>query len=311
MNPVSYSSRKPIVCLVITTSVMIGCVTDKANVPTGPVEAAANGERWQRIPGDASISASIRYFGFVDVTQDEDNESQYFEAGFARFDRAAALSLLLNNFRQPVADSCDYRQQAHGDSTPMEFKDELDFPGHPYEFVSVGRKIEVFAGNRRYARLARTSSEETDAVQYETDVGSLPLSIGGFRLGDLLLKTRGLSVSSDGDVFPAFSGIAVPDVDLVAGFKPSVEQQVMKDTLFRWRKGRHASDPGVRLQIEAGGGGRAIFCAATDDGEFQFPQEVKARLPDASIPNPSAYRDAVWFYLRDDALLIVTQSSYY
>lgn len=297
--------------LLLLAMIISGCATDGS----GPMfetrdKSPADGQ-WQRVASDSELPVEIRYFGFIDVTQDVDGESQYFEAGFARFTDTAPLLTLLDSFRQAPADSCDYRQRPPGDSTPLIFKDELELPGYPYQFVDAGSRIDVIIGNRSYARLKRTSTRQEDAVQYETDVGSLPLSIGGFKLGDVLLKTSGLIVSSQGGTFPAFTGIAVPPVAALARFRPRFEESVSAETRFRWRKNGNETDPDTRVQIEAGGGGRALFCAVTDDGEYELPDSVKARLGDARIPNLFAYRDAIWFYLHGDALLIVSQSSYY
>lgn len=298
-----------IACLCVGVVGLSSCATlpPSSGSPSTPGSSGS----WQKIDSDYAETRSIRFFGFIDVTQDEEAESQYFEAGFAEFEETAPLSLLLDNFRQPSPDTCDFRQRERNDSTPMEFKDELDMPGFPYEFVGAGHRIDVSAGSRRYAKLTRTSTSPGDAVQYETDVGSLPITIGGFKLGDVLLKTNGLRVSSGGDVFPAFSAIQIPPVDGIRKFKPRKNQKIVADTRFSWSKGRYASDPDVRVQIEGGGSGRAIFCAVVDDGEFRLPDSVKAQLLDANIPNPSAYRDAIWFYLNEDALLIASQSSYY
>ena len=303
--------KKAVVCVALAMMLINGCATDRAGTTEDSVKTSTSSAQWQQIQTELPQSVAIRYFGFIDVTQDEDGESQYFEAGFARFDKTAPLSVLLDSFKQPGMNTCDFRQSAPGDSTPQVFRDELELPGYPYEFVGAGLRVDVSVGDRRYAKLKRTSTNSDDAVQYETDVGGLPLSFAGIKLGDALLKTRGLHISSDGDVFPAFSGIKVPPIDSVTKFKPGLKQAVTADTKFRWRTGRHANDPNVRVQIEAGGGGRSVFCAVADDGEFQLPEDIKTQLLNASIPNPSAYRDAIWFYLHADALLIVSQSSYY
>lgn len=77
----------------------------------------------------------IRFFGFLDVTQNLDSESQFCEAGFAQFTDMAPIQVLLDSFRQPLPDSCDYRQQEPGDSTPLVFPDELALSGYPYQAV--------------------------------------------------------------------------------------------------------------------------------------------------------------------------------
>ncbi len=297
--------------LMLLSMIMNGCATDGSGSVVEASDQSLSGSQWQRVNSESDQPAIIRYFGFIDVTQDLEGESQYFEAGFARFTEPAPLRTLLDSFRQAPADSCDYRQRPRGDSTPLAFKDELELPGYPYQFVDAGSRIDVSIGNRSYARLKRTSTRPEDAVQYETDVGSLPLSIGGFKLGDVLLKTGGLTVSSRDGTFPDFAGIAVPPVTAPGRFRPRFEEAVSAESRFRWRTGGDSTDPDTRVQIEAGGGGRALFCAAADDGEYQLPQSVKVRLGDARIPNLFAYRDAVWFYRHDDALLIVSQSSYY
>ncbi|MBX2836146.1 MAG: hypothetical protein KTR35_04770 [Gammaproteobacteria bacterium] len=304
-------SKSKLFCLLWLTHLLIGCATDNTDAVSVTANDGSADGQWVRIPSDSEQAAEIKYFGFVDITLDEEADSQFFEAGFARFDRTIPLSEILSNFKQPAIDSCDFRQQEPGDSTALEFRDELDFREYSYEFVGAGDSVKVVSGGRSYANLTRTSTNPADAVQYETDVGSLPVTIGGLKLGNLLLKTRALRVSAPGDVFPAFSGVVMPPIDEVKQFKPNRSKRISADTQFRWRQGRYSSDPEVRVQIEAGGGGKAIFCAAADDGRFTIPEATKALMQDVSIPGPSAYRDAVWFYLRKDAVLILTQSSYY
>jgi len=70
-------------------------------------------------------------------------------------------------------------------------------------------------------------------------------------------------------------------------------------------------NPDALVQISAGGGGRAVFCAAIDDGEFALPVDIQQWLGDKSIPNPEAHREAVVFYQTKDAVIAVTQSTQY
>jgi len=272
---------------------------------TIPINPNAN--QWDRVSATSELTQEIKYFGFIDVTHDEDGESQYFEAGFFQFDQTAPLSVLLASFRQPESDSCEYYEKKS--SEPLDLPDEMDLPGYPYRASQVGDFVEISYDNRRYAKLDYVGLE--DQVQYETDVGSLGLTFGGIKLGDALLKTRQLRAHACGDVFPAFSDLPIPSVDHPTGFNLSARDQISSSTKIRWRKGRYSSDEDVRVQIEAGGAGRALFCSVHDDGEFPLPESVTSSLGSATIINPSIYRDAVHFYYADQALLIVSQSSYY
>lgn len=293
-----------VLCVVAST----GCAS--RDLLKNATDAATN-SAWISLDTTVKSDDSIRYFGFVDVTQNEEGDGQYFEAGFAQFNNFAPLSVLVDSFKQPQMDTCDYRESAPGDSSPMEFPDEMALPGYPYKFISAGEIIEVAHGSRRYAKLKRTSSSPDDQVQYETDVGSLPVTIGGLRLGDVLLKMNGLRLRASGGEFPSFKNIVVPAIDRPSRFRLSSKTEVKANTRFRWRQGKYSRDAGVRVHIEAGGGGRALFCAAFDDGDFKLPDAVQASLGDKIIRNPSVYRDVVRFYVNNDALLIVSQSSYY
>lgn len=288
--------------------VLVSCAS-----PDALKDADVNGDdsAWKRIDATSNLENNIRYFGFIDVTQDEEGESQYFEAGFAQFDSVAPLRVLLDSFKQAPVDTCDYHERAEGDNRPLEFPDEMALPDYPYKFISAGNRVDITHGRRRYARLTRTSRDADAQVQYETDVGTLPVAIGGLKLGDFLLKMKDLQAHTPGDEFPAFGRIAVPAIDRPKRFNLSIEDEVRADTRFRWTTGKYSDDVGVRVQIEAGGGGRALFCAALYDGEFQLPEAVQSSLGGRSIKNPSVYKDVVRFYVNDDVLLIVSQSSYY
>lgn len=185
----------------------------------------------------------------------------------------------------------------------------MELPGHPYRAVPAGRIIDISIKGRRYVKLEYIGTD--DLVQYETDTGSLPITFGGLTLGDALLKTTNLRAHASGETFPAFSDVPVPPVDRPKGFNLSINDSISAATQIRWRKGSYSTDGDLRVQIEAGGGGRAVFCAVADDGSFELPTSVTSLLGDRSIINPSIYRDAVHFYQSGDAFLIVSQSSYY
>lgn len=308
-------NRRRISCKFNYVCVIVAIAIASTGCASRGVEQAGTGTgdniSWKPIAASSTSEDVIRFFGFIDVTQDIEGESQYFEAGFAQFDNPAPLRVVIDSFRQPELDTCDYHERVEGDNRPLEFPDEMALPGYPYKFISVGNEIDVTHGNRRYAKMTRTSKSPDDQVQYETDVGSLPISIGGLKLGDVLLKMNGLRVHAPGEEFPSFENINIPAIDRTSRFKLSSKDKVEAGTRFRWRKGKYADDEGVRFQIEAGGGGRALFCAAFDDGEFRLPQSIQSLLGDEIIRSPSAYRDVLQFYRNSDALLIVSQSSYY
>lgn len=286
-----------------------GCATNVSKSHSGNANAAKSGQ-WQRIPSDSKLSNSIRYFGYIDINQNEDSDFQYFEAGFAQFDRPAPLSRVLQNFRHTAVDSCTYQFRERGDTTPLAHNDEFDFPDYPYQFISAGSSISVVTKLRRYAKLKKVSSKPDDIVQYSTDIPTFPISIAGLKLGNALLKTQGLYATSDGGDFPAFTDIAIPPVNNVRGYKPGENKSVTADTQFRWRKSNNLNDPDLRVQIEAMGNRRAVICTVADDGTFEYPANIKSELGGASMHSSEAYRDTVWFYIKDDAVLIVSQSSF-
>lgn len=74
-----------------------------------PVNPEAN--QWNRVSSNSTSYSEIKFFGFIDVTHEDDGSSQFFEAGFFEFDETTPLSVLLDSFRQPEIDTCEYYEK--------------------------------------------------------------------------------------------------------------------------------------------------------------------------------------------------------
>ena len=251
---------------------------------------------------EASVSGNVRFFGFLDVIREPSDDSQEFDARFGQFAANVPASVVHKAFSLETPDTC----QRSSRSEPIEIVDELAFPGHPYRLVDAGDAITVRHRNRRYASLSRIARE--DGPVYETAIAGAAATFAKIKLFNVFVRTENLTASIPGAVFPKIGPLKIPPVSDVSGFNLSQDDRVNADTVFRWNAG---NNPGTLVQISAGGGGRAIFCSAVDDGEFALPEDIKLWLGDKTIPRPEAHRESVLFYQVNDALVAITQSTHY
>jgi len=83
----------------------------------------------------------------------------------------------------------------------------------------------------------------------------------------------GLTVDIPGDVFPAFSNVAVPDVDPLTG----VETSGPDNMSVSWNPGSN-DGPILAISVIDITSGAGATCFTADDGEFSFPADVQAEL---------------------------------
>jgi len=125
-------------------------------------------------------------------------------------------------------------------------------------------------------------------------------------LFDARIRVDNLSVLIPGGSFPQFGPVEIPSAHEVSGFSLGATDLVTADTQIRWRR---ASNPKAIVELSAGGGGRAVFCSAKDDGHFSLPPKIAQWLGKNSIPNPEAYRESTAIYRQGEAVLVVSQST--
>ncbi len=280
-----------------------GCLSGASK--SSPVSAAAV----QEIDPAQPITGVVRFFGYVDVTRDLEDGDQEFEARFGQFTQPIPASVVMEAFATPEAGSCETSTRAK----PIVIRDELAFPGNPYQFVSAGPTVRLMHRGRKYTELeplreAADGDPRGEMITYEQNVDSLGVTFGGLKLFDAQVRTGNLQVLITGDQFPAFGPVAVPEVSELKGFNLNIKDRVKADTVFRWRAG---SNPQALVELSAGGGGRAVFCSVRDTGSFQLPPHIRQWLGDKTIPNPEAHREVVAFYRSNEAILVVAQSTYY
>ena len=264
-----------------------------------PAQTAGN--QLTRIDNPAAVTGMVRHFGYLDVTRVQKDGSQEFDARFATFDTPTPASIVLENFAVPPPDTCETSSR----TSPIQIRDELDFPGHPYKFVSAGKTVPVLHDGGSYINMSREDDE--GGIRYGSAMSGAAVTMGGHRLLDLFVRTADLELSIPGSTdFPAVAAIPVPNVSNLSGFNLDEDDRVSADTRFTWKAG---NTPEARIQISAGGGGRAVFCAAQDDGQFEFPPAIRNWIGTDTIPNPEAYRDATVFYQIGDLIFIVSQST--
>jgi hypothetical protein len=277
-----------------------------AATPFAKKEANHSVTKIQPIDPTQPQSGTVRFFGYVDVTRDREDADQEFEARFGQFDQPVPASVVVTAFAPPLPDTCETSDRQN----PIEIRDELAFPNHPYKFVSAGTEVLILYNGRRYAGLEprpeTDKANRREMITYESNVDSLRATFAGFKLFDARVRVDNLSVRIPGDGFPAFGPVSIPSVQEVSGFSLDATDRVIANTEFSWRRG---DNPNAIVELSAGGGGRAVFCAAKDDGQFGLPEKIKQWLGANSIPNPEAHRESVAIYRQGEVILIVSQST--
>jgi len=248
------------------------------------------------------ISGNVRFFGYLDIIRLANDDSQEMEARFGRFDAEVPAGVVRDAFDLEAPDTCETSSRVK----PIEIVDELAFPGHPYQIVDAGDAIRINHRSRRYASLSRDTGD--DGPAYVTAMSGLKATFAKIKLFSVFVRTANLTAVVPGAVFPKMGPLKIPAVSEVDGLNLEKNDRVSADTVFEWDAG---DDPGALVQISAGGGGRAVFCSAVDDGEFALPADIRQWLGDNTIPNPEVSRESILFYQTKDALVAVSQSTAY
>jgi len=198
-------------------------------------------------------AASITFLGDVGTRHRVgDNQGSGF-ASFRQYDDGVPDWLLTAN--RISEDSCVYTEQRVLEETPS---DSIT--------VSAGEVLPMISNAGTFMQLNRNAFDEL--IFYSAD----PASVDGALPGSL-------SIDIPGDVYPAFANVALPVVQSLSVIAPVTDAAITPETTFIWSAG---FQPDAYITITAnifdGTVGRSVSCTVVDDGNFNFPQEIRDEM---------------------------------
>lgn len=276
-----------------------GDTTDGGTTTDGGATGGTTDDTLSIVTTLDDLSGDVTSFGFIDIEQATAGipESGDVFAGFVQTTLDIPTAEAAESFVQQ-ADTCEVTTTTVDEvETP---DDALDVDV-PFDFVSAGDNLVVSnAGGTVFVIQRQTLFGFDFYALPEDTVLPDPLPMG-------------LSIDIPGDVFPAFSNIAIPDVDVLTNVMPAAGSPITASTTFTWDAG---SNPDVFVNIDVFAFDTNTFdsisvnCIAVDDGEFSFPAGTQSELgAQFSAFDATVSRTALNFATRGDALLVIGNSS--
>ncbi len=235
-----------------------------------------------------------------DLPDDDGDDGDVFGA-FASLAGALPFDGLTASLR-PAGDTCTF--DSDDDDAFDEDAFQGSFPngagGRPFDYVSAGDSLVFTSPAGTWLTLPRV--DEPGFTGYVPRSRPLPTPY-----------PSGLVVDVPGDDFPAFSSVAVGDVQTLVVQVPDGDDDIARNQTFRWEAG---SDDRARVSIELEFEAEfddsdtddielEVTCSAIDDGEFTLPQDVLDRIPDGVTASLDMTREALTVERQDDAVLFV------
>lgn len=245
-----------------------------------------------------AVTGETIYYGYLTIDQPDPGafDDGDVSAGFLKTNISLPAGDLAAAYR-PAFDTCEVTttETDIGDIPDI----DIDFA---YEFVSAGENIVLTSPAGTWLTLPRQQAFGFLFYGFLEDT-EIPAPV-----------PSGLTVDIPGDEFPAYTGVAVPDVAALTGVSTGAGM-ITPDTVFRWDAGDNA-DVSVSIDVVATSfsGTNISFttvdCEAADDGEFSFPAATRTELGSGfSAATASLSRTGINFFRKGNSLLIVSNSS--
>jgi len=258
-----------------------------------PANDDADGDQSMTTPDDTdstteTVGANASKMGVVSMIN---QEIVSITASFMQLDAATTLPASSNTNLQPT-DTCNVSS-----TTPEIPVTEGTAPVS----ISAGEVLTVSSPAGTYAELKK--QEFGDLIVYGLDEVAPLLSAP---------PPNDLTISIPGDAYPAFTNVAIPNIEPLQVNSPAASDPITASTTFSWTA---SSNPESRVQIVATEQSAdttqltSVFCTVIDDGSFEFPAETKAEMGDAFSGTGSMSRGALNIQQTEDAVLFVSTSS--
>lgn len=280
------SIRRPTLlpCLLFSTGVTLSLLTGCGS---------SDDDDDDDLPGDLSL------VGYVSVEVEEENEAIETElAGvFFRFEDTTIVDGFFEAMTSQLngEDVC-FVSEEDDDNNDL----DVDFDFEIGETVSAGETMTLTSPMGTYATLERQTLNIPSlgtVIAYTTPMGD---ALPG-------LPPSGLTIDIPGDVFPAFSNVAVPDLPAsLVDFSPPLFSAVDESTVFSWTPSGVA---GAGVTLELVSDTESISCLLVDDGNFTLPASVTEQLsgPFAGTVDDLGREAATLVSIEDTVLFVLVE----
>lgn len=247
-SPPSATLRRLLLGASVTLALVAGCSSsdDDGELPDG-------------------TGASLVGYVSVEVGDEDDELETDLNAVFIRIDDTKIIGGVIDALAtlRGGDDICIVSEQGGDSVLGLDLNDYLD------QTISAGQTLTFTSPAGTYATLARQTATNP------FDGGTLLL----YELpGDALagMPPAGLTLDIPGDVFPAFSRVAVPDMPApLTDFSPPIGDSASANTAFSWTP---SSVAGALVSLGLNSDVESIDCLLVDDGRFTLPDSVTAQL---------------------------------
>ena len=251
--------------------------TDPVDVADGSVEPVTD------------LDGSYRYLGFVELIQDDVEDTVDRDSTFLRMTTAQPAAVFRDSVPMRV-DTCSLSvtRSITADAGT------IGFPDASFELVSAGDGYTFTGEAGTYATVTTTDSR--------FDIAAYP-------------APSPLTLDIPGAEFPAFSDVPMPELAAVGDLRPRGDDVLSADSTISWTPtglAEHTLNL-FAFDISTPGSVVELRCRVADDGEFGLPDDVVEAL-DASlgggfeITGLQALSRADALIVEGDALLVVRRS---
>ena len=299
---------------VLTTVLISGCGSSSST------ESAQLGNAVAEIPSDTIRQIGRMYFSQTagsyteDVISNESVISGFAEATFQESSEPVDRSTVMSSFDNVSVDECrafiselDTSSVAENSAVFFDEPQPLDDTSSFRRHVSAGEVIPITAPSGSWANLIERDLNGSDGGYYVSD--NDPSTAGKIPNGSVF--------DIPGDLFPAFSNIPIPDVELFSSVSIPEDElgNFPSNNVITWDASQSDNTLNSMTifsstdQLSADGNLRVtILCDVIDDGEFQFPENVSPVLSDYEIPASSIVlrRGSHQLHVAGDSLLYVS-----
>lgn len=255
-------------------------------------------------------SAPVAHVGFVQLVTSDNGVGReplnFMSASFAALASRRAADAIVEYVEDGIPDGCEvFTVDASG-----AFNDEAGSTA--LEFGA----IDMSAGE-----LLVLSSPDRTLLELERDESGLYLGTSPFRPGQL---PAGLTLDIPGDEFPGAADLSIAHQLLIEDFTLTTADGAASDgvvrpeSVYRWRAAQsEQGDAGgaggddvivVANSIDDDGMIESVICRVEDDGEFAFPEPVRALMSaDFADDAPTLQRLRNEVMLRGETAVVVTR----